>query len=314
MDESSERPTAGGVAPRRMRSWWRHEQQSIRMALGAAAHHSAQQYAALRGPKTGTRAREGEVHEMYDAPRRQNAPHPRERPGSLVDPGPQRSDRTVRRSSGQVPLLVVALLADASADGVDAATLSFLTASALEARRKEEEEWRKLEEQEELNSLRAVPPQRRTAQQVKRITEILLHRGPPRKRKKRRKRRTRRTSSLPGRARRRQRQCSACCAGFLGDDAPRVMFPSGVVWPKMLRIKGGIDQKDRCSGIFKAGITGDDTLRAAFLRCLHPKMFGILVGTDQQESYGDVGKDCVSLSLVWCSLPNVFMRTAWFDS
>ena len=24
-----------------------------------------------------------------------------------------------------------------------------------------------------------------------------------------------------------------------------------------------------------------------------PKMFGILVGTDQQDSYGDVGKDCV---------------------
>ena len=60
MDESSERPSAGGVArrrrERRMRSWWRHEQQFIRMALGAAAHHSAQQHAALRGPKTGTRA------------------------------------------------------------------------------------------------------------------------------------------------------------------------------------------------------------------------------------------------------------------
>ena len=39
-----------------MRSWWRHEQQSIRMALGAAAHHSAQQYGAPRGQKTATRA------------------------------------------------------------------------------------------------------------------------------------------------------------------------------------------------------------------------------------------------------------------
>ena len=46
----------------------------------------------------------------------------------------------MRRSSGKDPLLVVASLADASTDGVDAATLSFLTASALEARRKEEEE------------------------------------------------------------------------------------------------------------------------------------------------------------------------------
>ena len=35
---------------------------------------------------------------------------------------------------------MVASLADASADGVDAATLSFLTASALEARKKDEEE------------------------------------------------------------------------------------------------------------------------------------------------------------------------------
>ena len=46
----------------------------------------------------------------------------------------------MRRSPGKAPLLVVASLADPSADGVDAATLSFLTASALEARRKKEEE------------------------------------------------------------------------------------------------------------------------------------------------------------------------------
>ena len=38
----------------------------------------------------------------------------------------------MRRSSGKDPLLVVASLADASADGVDAATLSFsLTASGV---------------------------------------------------------------------------------------------------------------------------------------------------------------------------------------
>ena len=63
----------------------RHEQQTVRVALAAALHHSAgpkekkvelQQYAALRGHNTGGRAREGEVHEKNDAPRRQNAPHP----------------------------------------------------------------------------------------------------------------------------------------------------------------------------------------------------------------------------------------------
>ena len=80
------------------------------------------------------------MHDVHDALRGQKTPPPGVRPGSLVDPGPQRSDRTVRRSSGKAPLLVVASLADPSADGVDAATLSFLTASALEARRKKEEE------------------------------------------------------------------------------------------------------------------------------------------------------------------------------
>ena len=127
----------------------RHEQQTIRMALAAALHHSAgpkeimvelQQYAALRGQNTGARAREEVVQDAHVALRGQRTPPPGVRPGSLVDAGPQRSGRTVRRSSGKDPLLVVASLADASADGVDAATLSFLTASALEARRKEEEE------------------------------------------------------------------------------------------------------------------------------------------------------------------------------
>ena len=73
----------------------RHEQQTVRMALAAALHHSAgpkenkvelQQYAALRGQNTSARAREGEVHEKNDAPWRQNAPHPVERPSCLSDP------------------------------------------------------------------------------------------------------------------------------------------------------------------------------------------------------------------------------------
>ena len=49
-----------------------------------------------------------------------------------------------------------------------------------------------------------------------------------------------------------------------------------------------------------------------FLRCLRAQDAWHLVDTDQQDSYGDVGKDCVSLSLVWCSssLPNVFMASS----
>ena len=98
----------------------RHEQQTIRMALSAALHHSAgpkekkvelQQYAAQRGQKTGARTREGEVLEKYDAPRRLNASHP-VWPGSLFDPGPQRSDRCLLRSAKEsLPTLALPSLA-----------------------------------------------------------------------------------------------------------------------------------------------------------------------------------------------------------
>ena len=37
------------------------------------------------------------------------------------------------------------------------------------------------------------------------------------------------------------------------------MFPSGAK-PKMLRILAGMDKKDRCSGIYKAGIDGDNAV------------------------------------------------------
>ena len=116
--------------------------QSIAMALAAALHHSAslkekkaelQQNAALRGQNTGARAREGEVHEKNDAPQRQNTPHPGQRPGTLAEPRPQRSDRSMRRSSGEaLPTLGLPLLAGASGEAVDSSALGFLTAQALE--------------------------------------------------------------------------------------------------------------------------------------------------------------------------------------
>ena len=84
--------------------------------------------------------------------------------------------------------------------------------------------------------------------------------GKRRKRKKRRKRRLPRSPRpLPlGRTRRRQRQWSACNAGFTGYDAPRVMSPM------MLRILAGMDQKDRCSGIYMAGISCGNAPGAVF--------------------------------------------------
>ena len=121
-----------------MRSMLRHERQTVRMALAAALHHSAgpkekvelQQNAAQRGQMTGARAREGEVHEKNDAPRRQNAPHLGERPGILVEPGPQRSDRSLWHSSGDgLTLLTTPSLASSVSEAVDASALAFLPLS-----------------------------------------------------------------------------------------------------------------------------------------------------------------------------------------
>ena len=121
-----------------------------------------------------------------------------------------------------------------------------------------------------------------------------------RKRKKRRKKKTPKASSSRGRARRRQRQsgmflvvlvtflfalflrsltglrcpaswpvwsqkdrCSGIYkAGIDGDNAPRAVFSSLVRRPRLLGILAGMDQKDSCSGMYKAGIAGDFAPRA----------------------------------------------------
>ena len=116
---------------RRLRSWLRHERMTVAMTLAEKLHHTS------RGQKF---ARVGEevVNDAHDALRGQKTPPPGVRPGSLSDPGPQRSDRTVRRSSGEVPLLAVPVLA--GGDGVDGTALSFLVRRAVEDRKREEEE------------------------------------------------------------------------------------------------------------------------------------------------------------------------------
>ena len=108
---------------------WRHEQLSVAMALEAASHHSAQQNAAPRELNTSTRggARVGRYGDRSLLHRRSGR-HLCERVT-----GPQRSERTVRRSAGGELLLGVAPLAAAADDGVDAATLAFLTRRALVA-------------------------------------------------------------------------------------------------------------------------------------------------------------------------------------
>ena len=245
-----------------------------------ALHHSScpkvmerAQHVALRGQETGTRAGEGEVHEKYDAPRRQNAPHPGERPGCLVDPGPQRRDRTVRRSAGDsLPTAGLPVLAGASGKAVDSSALSFLVQLAVKDRKREEEEKQAVKEKEKAE---------KELQQARRLRKAMREAGfshypwlpsddgthwhntetnetrpyPPssssgqkRKRKKRRKKR------LPrGRARRRQRQrpLSGALIVDSGRGMCRACFPSSRCVPfgcrqaQMLGIMAGITRRTR---------------------------------------------------------------------
>ena len=79
-------------------------------------------------------ARVGEEVEKvtHDGPRAQMTPPSGERPGCLSDPGPQRSDRTVRRSAGEAPALSPPSLADAASDVVDHSSLAFLLRSVAQ--------------------------------------------------------------------------------------------------------------------------------------------------------------------------------------
>ena len=77
-----------------------------------------------------------------------------------------------------------------------------------------------------------------------------------------------------------------CLAGLAGYDAPHVMFPSGVDRPGMLRIMVGMDQKDRCSGMYKAGIDGDNAPRAVLSSLIGwLMMLGIMASMVQLDSY-----------------------------
>ena len=82
-------------------------------ASGEASHHSS------RGQKNATVIREEVVHVTHEAARGQKTPFPGERPGSLVEPEPQRSDRGLRHSSGEAhPTLGLLVLAGASGEAV----------------------------------------------------------------------------------------------------------------------------------------------------------------------------------------------------
>ena len=76
-------------------------------------------------------------HEPHYARRGQKTPPQEERPAPLFEVAlPQRSDRTLRHSAGEAPLLVVPSLG--GADGVDGTTVSFLLAENLKLQKEEE--------------------------------------------------------------------------------------------------------------------------------------------------------------------------------
>ena len=114
---------------RRLSSWLRHERMTIAAELSAALHHSRDEervkYDCLRAQKTDSSAEKEEVVQAtHEALRGQETP-PGMRLGSLAEPGPQRSDRSLRSSSGGARLLGVPSLVDSSAEAIDGRTLRF---------------------------------------------------------------------------------------------------------------------------------------------------------------------------------------------
>ena len=132
---------------RRLRAMLRHERRSVAMALAEFTHHFS------RGQR---KARAGEEVEnaTLDGLRAQKTPPPRERPSCLSDPGPQRSDRTVRHSAGEAPSLLPPSLADAAADTVDHSSLAFFLKVALQLKKDEEEKEARKVEMEQVQAVK----------------------------------------------------------------------------------------------------------------------------------------------------------------
>ena len=166
---------------RRLRSWLRHERQSVAMELAAALHHS----------------RDARSEVVHEAPRGQKTASSGKRPAALRESGPQLVAVHAGCPCSCLPSLATPSLADATADVVDSSSLRFLAASALEARRKEEQEER-ARRIEEKAQLLAVPRALRTPEQKRRIDEICAESLASRySQLARRKRKKRRKKKLP---------------------------------------------------------------------------------------------------------------------
>ena len=326
---------------RRLRSWLRHEQQTVAAVLATVSHHSYPKvdtaHDGLRALRTVTSTREGVEHEQHDGLRAQKPPLPGVRPGSLFDPGPQRSDRTVRHSAGDTPLLVVpALRGD---DGVDGTTLRFLLEQNLSLKKKQEEEekerkWREQRKvmKAEFMALMALPSL--TPLQESRMRELVeaLEAHDAYK-----------PSSGSSRRKRKKRKKRLVFLGMV-DDVPVVMQPVFQQFSEFLvplfqflvRVLDSLvvtQRRIRCavlglvvaqrqvlwfsavacawhfllvfvvhgSGMCKAGIDGCYAPRAVFSLVGRPKMLCIMAGVHQEDSYAVFAGDAFPSRFHRCS-------------
>ena len=135
---------------RRLRSWLRHERTTVVAELSAALHHSRDgvtgEARRPMGTEDGQRSRREGWCKTRTHPHGDRRHHLRGC-GRAVSLSPRlsSSDRTVRRSSRDAPSLAMSVLAAASDEAINSATLSFLVRLTLE--KKEEEEAEKREEE-----------------------------------------------------------------------------------------------------------------------------------------------------------------------
>ena len=281
MANSLEPPRGGGIAG--SGPWHRHVRTTVAMEPATALHHSAQRVEAPR---------EGVEHEKHVGLRAQKPPLPGTRPGVLLDPEPQVRAATVGYVATGAPSLSVVLVPDMMHDD---GTVQYLLQQSLLARQAEldrrkgrvggggggEEEvegggggrgsrrcWTRLSRS--FSRCCTSPPSSARAEEEEEeeeesdVSDLLpLILWP-------------RFSSTTA---------VACFLVLSGDFLLRAVFPSIVVRPEMPCFMAGMDLKDRCSGMYKAGIAGFDAPRALFVSLVgRPRMLGILAGIDQKDS------------------------------
>ena len=146
MDESSRRlvQVDGDGAPkrrrlRRLRSRWRHEQQTVAAVLASAHHHSYD-----RKGMTKVVEHEGSEEVEYvplDAPQGQITPPPGERPAPLAEVAAPQGLTLARCPVDGGPTLTVPVLVGRAAESVDSSALSFLLSQSLLVRRSWRQIW-----------------------------------------------------------------------------------------------------------------------------------------------------------------------------